>query len=363
MSHPVGRRQAVLVTIEGTICDMRHRVALRGTPAFHAREAILKDVPVPGSIEALRDLAKEYTIIYLGFRPAAALPQTEDWLRQAGFPEGLVQAAATQSERLDTVRHLGRRFEFAAGIGDRWDDNELHLDLGCPSIILKEYEGNWDPVRRVIDASGRAPAASVEEGAAAAYRAISEIPSLVQEAKALTRRMRFELSCADEVGRLLHVLAGQVREGTVAEIGTGCGEGSAWMISALAPGVRFITVEANSERAEACRAMFAAHPNVSVLHADWHEILRHGRFDLFFPDGGGAKQNEPAVVLSALRPGGLVVLDDLTPEAMLASEEEAPDPVREFFLNDPRLAATEFLVTPAHAVIVARRVGARGMGQ
>ncbi len=28
------------------------------------------------------------------------------------------------------------------GIGDRWDDNELHLQIGCMSIILEEYKGS-----------------------------------------------------------------------------------------------------------------------------------------------------------------------------------------------------------------------------
>jgi len=338
---------------------MRHRLTLRETPAFHAREAMLKDVPVGGSVEVLRELAKEYTIVYLGFRPAASLPQTEEWLAQAGFPEGLVQAAATQAERVEAVRHLSRRFAFAAGIGDRWDDNELHLEMGCPSIILEEFEGKWETVRRFVPASGRA-ATSGAPGSpgGATYRATSEIPPLVQEAKALTRRMRFELSCADEVGRLLHLLAGQVRDGTVGEIGTGCGEGAAWMISALTPGVRFITIDADAGRAAACRAMFTRYPNVRVMHADWHEILRHGPFDLLFPDGGGAKQNEPEVVLRALRPGGVVVLDDLPPEPVRAAAgEEGPDPVREFFLNDPRVTAAEVMVTPTHAVIVGRRAG------
>ncbi|MGH2452387.1 MAG: class I SAM-dependent methyltransferase [bacterium] len=358
MSASGERRRAVLVTIDGTICDMRHRLTLRETPAFHAREAILKDVPVGGSVEVLRELAKEYTIVYLGFRPAAALPQTEEWLAQAGFPEGLVQAAATQAERVETVRHLSRRFEFAAGIGDRWDDNELHREMGCPSIILEEFEGKWETVRRFVLASGGAAAfrAPASPGGAT-YRATSEIPPLVQQAKALTRRMRFELSCADEVGRLLHLLAGQVREGTIGEIGTGCGEGAAWMISALAPGVSFLTIDADRERAEACRVMFARYPNVRVMNADWHEILAHGPFDMLFPDGGGAKQNEPEAVISALRLGGVVLLDDLTPEPLRAAAgEDGPDPVREFFLNDRRVTATEILVTPAHAVILGRRV-------
>ena len=354
---PAARERAVLVFIDGTICDMRHRLPLQGTPAFHEREAILRDVPVQGSVECVTELAAHHTIIYLGARPAATIPVTEEWLSRCGYPPGLIRAASTQKERLDIIHHLGRRFDIVAGIGDRWEDNELHLVLGCVSVILKEYEGDWGTVRRYVPVRAEATAASPAAGSAATYRAISEIPPLVQEAKALTRQMRFELSCADEVGRLLHLLAGSIRAGTIAEVGTGCGVGSAWMISALTPGVRFITIDADAGRAAACRAMFTRYQRVRVMHADWHEILQHGPFDMLFPDGGGAKQNEPEAVLQALRPGGLVVLDDLTPETLrAASGGEGPDPVREFFLNDRRLAATEVLVTPAHAVIVARRI-------
>jgi len=36
------------------------------------------------------------------------------------------------------------------GIGDRWDDNELHLEIGCLRIIVKEHAGNWDTVRKYL---------------------------------------------------------------------------------------------------------------------------------------------------------------------------------------------------------------------
>ena len=65
-----------------------------------------------------------------------------------GFPKGPVYLAPTQEERLALVEDLCQRFDFIAGIGDRWDDNELHLEIGCLSIILKEFEGNWDTVRK-----------------------------------------------------------------------------------------------------------------------------------------------------------------------------------------------------------------------
>jgi hypothetical protein len=140
--------KAVLVFIDGTICDARHRYALRETPDFYSPVQMLRDAAVPGSVEFLRDLARRYSLVYMGARPAATLPQTQEWLARNGFPPGPVYLAPTQEERLAIARALRGRFTFAAGIGDRWDDNELHLEIGCLSIILKEHEGNWETARR-----------------------------------------------------------------------------------------------------------------------------------------------------------------------------------------------------------------------
>lgn len=49
------------------------------------------------------------------------------------------------------------------------------------------------------------------------------IPRLVQNATALAEHLGFSHSCTPDVGRLLRLLAAGVRDGVVAEIGTGCG--------------------------------------------------------------------------------------------------------------------------------------------
>ncbi len=192
----------------------------------------------------------------------------------------------------------------------------------------------------------------------ATYRTLTEIPPLVARATAIAERMAFTQSCWPEVGRLLAVLAGSVREGVIGEIGTGCGVGAAWMAGALSPNTRLITVESDATRAEAAREILMPAPGVQALHGDWHDILAHGPFDMLFADGGHAKRHEPEVLLEALRPGGLVVLDDMTPEEQWPPEWRGqPDLVREFWLNEPRLAATEILTGPRMAVIVATRIG------
>ncbi len=187
------------------------------------------------------------------------------------------------------------------------------------------------------------------------YRALTTLPPLVQHARALAERAQFAASCTAEVGRLLVVLAAHVRGGVIGEVGSGCGVGTAWLASALAPDARLVTVEQEAARVDAVRELFAARDDVQVLHGDWHLLLPHGPFDLLFADTP-AKRDEPEVLLAALRPGGVLVLDDLTPETHWPPAWRGQrDPVRDFWLNDPRLHATELLTTPTSAVILATR--------
>ena len=189
----------------------------------------------------------------------------------------------------------------------------------------------------------------------ATYRATTEIPQLVRQAMDIAEHVRFEHSCTPEVGRLLRLLTAHLRDGRIGEIGTGCGVSAAWIVSALVPGASFVTVELDAARAEAARALLDPYPNVRVLQGDWHGILDHGPFDLLFADTP-AKHEEPEALLAALRPGGVLVLDDLTPETHWPPAWRGQrDPVRDFWLNDPRLHATELLTTPTSAVILATR--------
>jgi predicted O-methyltransferase YrrM len=188
------------------------------------------------------------------------------------------------------------------------------------------------------------------------YYANTYTPPLVGQALDLADRAGFTLSCADEVGRLLYVLVRQYQRGCIAEIGTGCGVGAAWMISALAPTATFVTVEIDDKRAAAVQALFADIPNVQVIKGDWREILAYGPFVMLFADGAKAKLHAADDLVGALQPGGLIVIDDLTPESQWPAEWRGkPDPVRDYWLNDPRVNATEILVTQASAVIVATR--------
>jgi len=104
---------------------------------------MLADLPVTDSAPVLQKLAERYQIVYIGARPGHTLRATEQWLRNAGYPAGEILLAESQTERLALVKQITSYYDFIAGIGDRWDDNELHAELDCQSIILKEYQGDF----------------------------------------------------------------------------------------------------------------------------------------------------------------------------------------------------------------------------
>ena len=148
-------------------------------------------------------------------------------------------------------------------------------------------------------------------------------------------------SSIPEVQALLRALAAGRR---VAEIGTAFGEGAAAMAETAR---EVVTVEVDPDRAEAARARLAGCANVELLVGDWRELLPPlGPFELVFADGGSPYRWDEIVALA--EPGGLIVKDDLTPGRSVEG-----DPVREFLLRDPRLAAAEVLTTHAAAAIVA----------
>lgn len=174
-------------------------------------------------------------------------------------------------------------------------------------------------------------------------------PPLVTKALALAEAHGFERSCLPEDGALLHVLA--ARRGTVraAEIGSGAGVGSAWIVSALRPGTPFFTAEIVPELAAVVAALHADDPSVTVLVGPWRETLPpQAPFDLLFVDSRDAREDVDAAI-GLLAPGGTAYLDDFWPDPTL------PDALRDSWLYHPLLTTVEVLVTPKRRALLAVR--------
>lgn len=157
-------------------------------------------------------------------------------------------------------------------------------------------------------------------------------PPLVERAEQTAREHGFTKSCSHETGRLLHVLAARRGIARAGEIGTGYGVGAAWIVSALVPGVPFVTVESDAVAAAAAGALFDEDVAVTVHTGDWRGVMpAEAPFDLLFVDVSEAK-DDPATVLGLVTPGGTIVLDDFS------ADWPTPDQRRERWLQHPRVA-------------------------
>lgn len=188
----------------------------------------------------------------------------------------------------------------------------------------------------------------------AEYRSITREPALVRRAVNLAKQVGCEKVCSLQTGRLLQLLASQIPSGVIGEIGSGCYVASAWIASALSPATSFFIVESDAAAAAASGALFAPLLNVRVVHSKWREFLDYWQFAMFYANPYSARADEPERFLHALCAGGLMVIDGLTPLPGVSRETgQQPDTLRDFWLNDERLIATEMMVSDKESVILA----------
>ncbi|MEQ6027658.1 class I SAM-dependent methyltransferase [Streptomyces salinarius] len=183
------------------------------------------------------------------------------------------------------------------------------------------------------------------------------LPALVVSAVAAARAHGFAFSCRPEQGRLLQLLAAGASHG-IAETGTGCGVGLAWLASGVRPGTRLVSVERDAERVRVAREVFRDRPEVEILHGDWRRVEEHRPYDLLVLDGGGqAKGDGAADPARLLAPGGTLVVDDFTPATTWPPLfDGVPDHPRLHWLDHPALRSSELRLAPDLAAIVGTRL-------
>jgi predicted O-methyltransferase YrrM len=183
-------------------------------------------------------------------------------------------------------------------------------------------------------------------------------PPLVEQAIAVARQVGFPLTrqdaapgqpsaCLPDVGRFLAVLAAGCGGGTIAELGTGAGIGAAWLASSMPADCALVTAELDPRLAEAAGRLFDSWANVRVLAGDASKLLPpHGPFDLIFADSGVRDPAAFAALAGLLKPGGRIVMDDLTPVQALPADSPLlnSDVKRELFAGEERLTWTEVVL-------------------
>jgi len=183
-----------------------------------------------------------------------------------------------------------------------------------------------------------------------------DLPDVVSRAFAVSRKAGYVSFCRNETGRLLATLAA-TRGGTMAEFGTGCGVGTAWLRSGVrGDRTRIVTAELDAKLAGAAAEIFVDDPQVEVLAADWSTLLDKGPFSLLFLDSGEPTQVGVDAIADLVEEGGIVVLDDFTPcELWPPITYGRVDTLREQWLTDERFTAVEVMVASDASTLIATK--------
>lgn len=185
-----------------------------------------------------------------------------------------------------------------------------------------------------------------------AMSAPPELPELVLRALRMSLQQGYVQASRTETGRLLATLAA-TRSGTIAECGTGCGVGAAWLRSGAPKTTRVLTAELDPALAHGVMDMFAD-DDIDVMHADWSSLVEHGPFSLIFMDAASARDWPREQVAALLDEGGMLVLDDFTPcPSWPPLNRGRVDTLRLDWLADDGFTSVDVMVAEDTSVLIA----------
>ncbi|MEV6417853.1 class I SAM-dependent methyltransferase [Kribbella sp. NPDC051718] len=126
----------------------------------------------------------------------------------------------------------------------------------------------------------------------------------------------FAMSCDERTGSLLTVLAAACPGGRVLELGTGVGEGTAWLLDGMDAASHLVSVELDAAVQAIARAELDD-TRVTFVTGDggeWLESYDGPPFDLVFADTWPGKFTHLERALELVVPGGMYLIDDLLPQ-------------------------------------------------
>ena len=120
------------------------------------REEIMKDLPLPHSVETLKEFSKEYEIHILsarGFEDSYQI--TKDWLDKYGYPYDSINIVKYSKEKVDILKHvdvdlfiddLSKGQEYGESYEVLYTD--VIEDLKQNNINLEIFKNNWLEIKQ-----------------------------------------------------------------------------------------------------------------------------------------------------------------------------------------------------------------------
>lgn len=142
-------------------------------------------------------------------------------------------------------------------------------------------------------------------------------PGVLKDIEKATQELGFTLSSDLLTGSLLRTLAASKPGGSLLEIGTGTGMGTAWILDGMDATAHLLSIDKDAT-VSACAQRFLGHDQrvtFQVVEGDAF-ILRApaASFDFIFADTPMGKFALLDETLHLLKSGGLYIIDDLLPQ-------------------------------------------------
>lgn len=116
--------------------------------------------PMPKAAEVVKELRKNYSLVYLTHRPGQLTVKSKSWLTENGFPPApllvsKLKEAMGDSGKFKTGRLKALRKQFpnvAIGIGDKLSDAEAYVANGLKAYLIPHYDkDDDDDVRKMAE--------------------------------------------------------------------------------------------------------------------------------------------------------------------------------------------------------------------
>jgi predicted O-methyltransferase YrrM len=146
---------------------------------------------------------------------------------------------------------------------------------------------------------------------------VADIPAVAYAILSDTQRIGFTMACEPRTGSLLRTLAACKPGGSLLELGTGTGFGTAWILAGMDRSAHLDSVESDGRVLDVAIKHLAHDKRVTFHHVDGVEFLANPpskKYDFIYADTWPGKYTHLDVALSLLAVGGIYFVDDLLPQ-------------------------------------------------
>lgn len=142
-------------------------------------------------------------------------------------------------------------------------------------------------------------------------------PATWREIDTRSRALGFDMPSEAGTGAMLRLLAATKAGGRLLELGTGTGLATAWLLEGMGSDASLVSIDTDMGVQAVARAVLGDDPRVTFVVEDGLDYVRAQRpasFDLIFADAWPGKYEGLEETLALLSPGGLYVIDDMSPQ-------------------------------------------------